>query len=104
MEEEFCGRFVVVLTAVFVDNHRHEIAGRRLIEMVPPGICAIPRPESAPEHDTFTAGEEHLRGTNRKAVVARGVAALVGEAYIADAAAHVGKLPRASTVFVVSAR
>src|SRR5690242_2021225 len=68
------------------------------------GIGAIPGAERAPEHYAFAAGQEHLRGADREAVVSSRIPSLVREADIADARPHLGELPWPSTVLVVRAR
>lgn len=55
VQEQLGGRLILVLVAIFFDDHRHQIARGIFIEMILLGIGAVPRPQRATEHHAFPA-------------------------------------------------
>jgi hypothetical protein len=97
------GRGALVLVAIFLHDHRDEIARGRLVNVILLGVGAVPRPERAAKHDAFPAREKHLRGADCKAVVAVRITALVGKADVTDARAHVRERPGSAAILVICA-
>ena len=83
VEEQFGRWLVIVLIAVFLNNHFHESLGSRLVYMELLRVGMIPRSQCTAKNDTFSAGKEHLSRAAGESVVRGRISFLVREANVA---------------------
>src|SRR5438552_13180348 len=101
--DEQLRRISSVSIAIFVQDHRHQIARGWSIEMTLPRIGVVPGAERTAKHNTVAIGQEHLCRATRMPRIGFVRLLLVDKPYVTDTGAYGSKLPWLTAALVVRA-